>query len=256
VKKKETNLSVISTRAPEGLDKKETKKEVEKLKHSISELQNLLYAENKHSLLLIIQGLDASGKDGTVKNVFEMVNPMGCKVVSFKKPNFNEQKNDFLWRVHQNAPERGSIQIFNRSHYEDVTTQYVHKMINEKTLKERFTHINNFEKLLTDNGTIILKFYLHISKEEQLIRIKDRMNTPQKMWKYNERDLLERKYWKEYIHSYENVFVNCSENCKWHIIPSDQKWYKEYLVAKEVEKTLQDLKMKYPQLRKNNRYDL
>jgi PPK2 family polyphosphate:nucleotide phosphotransferase len=251
MKKIKIKLKDISTEAPKHFDKKHIKKEVEKLKYEIEELQNLLYAEGKHSLLLIIQGLDASGKDGTVKHVFEMVNPMGCKVTSFKVPTILEQKHDFLWRIHQQAPEKGMISIFNRSHYEDVTTQWVHEQINKETLEQRFIHINNFEKLLIENGTTILKFYLHVSKDEQLKRLKERISDPTKMWKHSENDIKERKYWDDYIEAYEKAFENCSENCSWNIIPSDHNWYKEYLVAKKVKKTLLGLKMKFPTLNEN-----
>jgi PPK2 family polyphosphate:nucleotide phosphotransferase len=251
MKKRKEKLLDILTIAPEQLNKKKIKKELEDLKYRIEELQNLLYAENKHSLLLIIQGLDAAGKDGAVKNVFEMVNPLGCKVISFKEPTEIEKKHDFLWRIHQQVPEQGFIQIFNRSHYEDVITQYIHKTIDRKTQRERFIHINNFEKLLTDNGTIILKFYLHVSKKEQLKRLNERKHDKKKMWKYDEKDMKERQFWDVYIEAYEDVFENCSENSKWNIIPSDQNWYKEYLIATKVAETLESLNMKFPELKKN-----
>ena len=243
-------LSKISTLAPHKLNKEHTKKELVKLKIRLEELQNLLFAESKHSLLVIIQGMDGSGKDGVVRNVFETVNPMGCRVFAFKAPSSLEMKHDFLWRIHKNAPEKGMIHIFNRSHYEDVLVQRVHNWVSEDIIKQRFDHINNFEKLLMDSGTTILKFYLHVSKEEQLMRLEERMSDKTKMWKYNENDLKEREFWNEYMKAYESVFDNCSKYFDWHIISSDQNWYKEYIIASKIVKTLEDFKMKFPGLKK------
>lgn len=240
------NLSKISNTAPKSFNKEKTKAETLKLKLKLEELQNLLYAESRHSLLVVLQGMDASGKDGAVKNVFDRINPMGCRVIPFKKPSELEMKHDFLWRIHQYVPEKGMLHIFNRSHYEDVLIQRVHKWVDEKTIRQRFTHINNFEKLLTDSGTTILKFYLHVSKEEQLQRLKERLSDETKMWKYNEADLKERAFWNQYQEAYEDVFQYCSSPVKWHIIPADQNWYKEYLIAKTVVEALESLKMKFP----------
>ena len=243
---KKIKLSDIDTRAPKKFNKENTKKELQKLKFKLDELQNLFYAESKHALLIIIQGMDASGKDGAVKNVFESVNPMGCWVTSFKKPTEVELKYDFLWRVHQKVPERGMIAIFNRSHYEDVLIQRVHKWVDEKVIKQRFENINNFEKLLTDSSTTVIKFYLHISRDEQLQRLEERESDKTKMWKYDGNDIKERDYWNEYMKAYESVFENCSKNAPWQIIPSDQNWYKEFLIAKKVVETLEGFKMKFP----------
>lgn len=245
------SLKKIDTCAPKKLGKEHTKKETQKLKFRLEELQNLLFAESKHAILVILQGMDAAGKDGAVKNVFEVVNPMGCRVYSFKQPTELETKHDFLWRVHQHTPEKGVIQIFNRSHYEDVLIQRVHKWIDEKTVKQRFDHINNFEKLLIESGVVVLKFYLHISPEEQLKRLKERMSDKTKMWKYNEDDLKEREHWAEYMKAYEDVFNHCSA-VKWNIIPADQNWYKEYLIASKVVEALEGLNMKFPGLKKHN----
>ncbi|MBL0310079.1 MAG: polyphosphate kinase [Bacteroidetes bacterium] len=245
-----TNLKKIETTAPKGFGKEKTKGETLKLKLKIEELQNLLYAESRHSVLVVLQGMDASGKDGVVRNVFDRVNPMGCRVIPFKKPSEVEMKHDFLWRIHQHVPEKGMIHIFNRSHYEDVLIQRVHKWVDEKTIQQRFVHINHFERLLTETGTTILKFYLHVSKEEQLERLQERMSDRTKMWKYNEADLKERAYWDEYQKAYEDVFRNCSESASWHIVPSDQNWYKEYVILKTVVETLESFGMKYPGLKK------
>ena len=242
-------LSDIDTNAPKNSDKEQTKKEIQKLKCVIEELQNLLYAESKHSLLIVIQGMDASGKDGAVKNVFDAVNPMGCRVYAFKEPSLLEMKHDFLWRIHQNVPEKGMIQIFNRSYYEDVLVQRVHQWVDEKTITQRFEQINNFEKLLKETGTTILKFYLHVSKEEQLKRLNERMSDPTKMWKHSDNDIKERKYWNDYMQAYEDIFENCSKQADWQIVPSDHNWYKEFVIAKKVVETLESFKMEFPKLK-------
>lgn len=245
-------LKSIDTRAPKKLNKETTKKETQKLKFKIEELQNLLYAEGKHAVLVVLQGMDASGKDGVVRNVFGAANPMGCRVIAFKKPTELEMKHDFLWRVHNNVPEKGMIHVFNRSHYEDVLIQRVHNWVDMKTIKQRFEHINNFEKLLVENGTVVIKFYLHISKEEQLGRLQERMSDPAKMWKYNEQDLQEREEWDSYMKAYEDVFANCEGAAKWQVIPADQNWYKEYLIASRLVEELEALKMKFPGLKPAN----
>lgn len=242
-------LKNIDTRAPKKLNKESIKKETQKLKFKIEELQNLLYAESKHSLLVVLQGMDASGKDGVIKNVFDAVNPMGCRVIPFKRPTELEMKHDFLWRVHAQVPEKGMIHVFNRSHYEDVLIQRVHAWIDEKTVKSRFEHINKFEQLLINTGTTILKFYLHISPEEQLGRLQERMSDPTKMWKYNEEDLKERQLWDDYMKAYEDVFENCQEATAWQVVPADQNWYKEYYIAKEVVRAMEDMQMKFPGLK-------
>jgi PPK2 family polyphosphate:nucleotide phosphotransferase len=242
-------LKSISTLAPKKFNKEKTKSELQKLKFRIEELQNLLYAESKHALLIVIQGMDASGKDGAVKNVFESINPMGCRVIPFKQPSPLEMKHDFLWRIHQNCPEKGMMHIFNRSHYEDVLIQRVHEWIDEKTVKQRFEHINNFEKLMKETDTHILKFYLHISKEEQLKRLEERLSDKTKMWKHNDNDIKEREFWNQYMTAYESVFENCNKYADWEIVPSDQNWYKEYVIAKKVVDALESLKMKFPGLK-------
>ncbi len=242
-------LSTIDTRAPGKITKENTKPELQKLKFRLEELQNLLYAESKHALLVIIQGLDASGKDGAIKNVFDTVNPLGCSVIPFKEPTPLEMKHDFLWRVHREVPPHGMIHVFNRSHYEDVIVQRVHQWVPEKIIKQRYDQINHFEKLLMETGTTILKFYLHVSKAEQLTRLEERLSDRTKMWKYNENDIKERKYWHRYEDAYERAFKNCSLYFKWNIIPSDQNWYKEFLIATKIVETLEGFKMKYPGLK-------
>lgn len=242
-------LLAIDTRAPKKMSKENIKKETQKLKFRIEELQNLMYAEGKHALLIILQGMDASGKDGTIKNVFDAVNPMGCRVVSFKKPTELEMKHDFLWRVHQQVPEKGIVHIFNRSHYEDVLIQRVHNWIDEKTVKQRFNHINDFEQLLVESNTVVVKFYLHISQDVQLKRLEERMTDITKMWKHNDNDLKERELWPAYMKAYEDVFLNCETAAPWTIVPADQNWYKEYVIAKRVVEELEKLDMKFPGLK-------
>jgi PPK2 family polyphosphate:nucleotide phosphotransferase len=239
----------ISTEPPKKLLKETVKAATEELVKELDELQNLLYAENKWSVLIVLQGMDASGKDGLIRDVMGQMNPLGVKVQPFKAPTEEEMAHDFLWRIHQHAPAKGMIQVFNRSHYEDVLIQRVHKWIDEKTVYERMKAINDFEKLLTEhNRTQILKFYLHISEKEQQQRLEERTEDPRKMWKYNEKDLEEAKLWKQYRKAYEDVFEHCSD-IPWNIVPSDSNWYKEYVVAKTLRDTLKKLKMKYPGLK-------
>jgi PPK2 family polyphosphate:nucleotide phosphotransferase len=244
-----SRLSKISTKAPKELDKKVIKEQTKTLLKELDELQYLLYAESKHSVLVILQGLDASGKDGAINNVFAEMNPQGVLVKSFKVPTEEELKHDFLWRIHQNAPAKGMVQIFNRSQYEDVLVTRVHGWCDDATAQKRFDAINNFEALLTlHNNTVIFKFYLHISVEEQQERLHERIEDPTKQWKYNERDFEEAKLWDKYMQMYEDVFENCSA-VPWTIVPADQNWYKEYIIAKTVVDALKDLNMKYPQLK-------
>jgi PPK2 family polyphosphate:nucleotide phosphotransferase len=241
------HLSDISTRAPEELDKKGVKEETARLQKRLSELQNLLYAGAAESMLVVLQGMDASGKDGAINNVFGNLNLMGVQVYSFKVPTKEERAHDFLWRVHSKAPAKGMIGVFNRSHYEDVLVTRVHGWCDDQTAKARFSAINRFEDLLrVHNKTTILKFYLHISPEEQAERFQERLDIPSKHWKYNRKDLDEAKLWDKYRHYYEEVFQNCND-IPWIIVPSDQNWYKEYLITKTVVEALEKLDMKYPQ---------
>ncbi|MET3881669.1 PPK2 family polyphosphate kinase [Niastella sp. OAS944] len=216
----------------------------------MNELQNLLYAESKHAVLVVLQGMDASGKDGVIRKVFGALNPQGVQVHSFKAPTEEELSHDFLWRVHKAVPAKGSIQIFNRSHYEDVLITRVHKWIDEKTVKKRMKAINDFEQLLQEhNSTTILKFYLHISPEEQEQRLQERIHNPAKQWKYNEKDFEEAKLWDDYRAAYEDCFEQCND-VPWTIVPADQNWYKEYIIAHTLQKALEKLNMQYPGLKK------
>jgi PPK2 family polyphosphate:nucleotide phosphotransferase len=243
-------LSDISTEGPKKPDEDKIKADTEKILIELDELQNLLYAEHKWSVLMVIQGMDASGKDGLISHVMSRMNPQGVDVQSFKAPTAEEADHDFLWRIHKHAPAKGMIQVFNRSHYEDILVQRVHKWIDDKTAHKRMDAINDFEKLLSQhNNTKILKFYLHISKEEQMERLEERTQNPRKMWKYNKNDIAESALWKKYMKVYEEAFEKCNE-IPWIIVPSDHNWYKEYIVAKTLRDTLVSLKMKYPVLEK------
>jgi PPK2 family polyphosphate:nucleotide phosphotransferase len=243
-------LSKISTRAPKGMDKEQTKQEMTDILIELDELQNRLYAEAKHSLLVVIQGMDASGKDGAIKNVFGTLNPLGVAAISFKAPTAEDLGHDFLWRIHKHVPLKGNIQIFNRSHYEDVLITRVHKWIDEETALKRMQAINEFEKLLLEhNRTQILKFYLHVSPEKQEERLRERISDTRKQWKYNENDFSEARLWDDYMKAYEDCFDKCNE-IPWTIVPADQNWFKEYTIATTVRDTLKGLDMKYPGIKK------
>jgi PPK2 family polyphosphate:nucleotide phosphotransferase len=242
-------LSKVSTRSPDEFRKQDTKEETAKILLELDELQNVLYAESKHSILVVLQGMDASGKDGAIRNIFGSLNPQGVKVTSFKAPSVDELSHDFLWRIHSHAPAKGMIQVFNRSHYEDILITRVHKLIDDETAEKRIKAINHFEKLLTEhNNTQILKFYLHISPEEQKERLEERLHNVRKQWKYNENDFREASLWPEYQNAYQDCFDKCT-TVPWTIVPSDQNWYKEYIIASALLKTLRSLNMKYPLLK-------
>lgn len=243
-------LQKISTKAPKGINKIKTKQKTLQMLEEISDLQNLLYAESKQSILVVIQGMDASGKDGLIRDVFGSMNPQGVQVESFKAPTAKELSHDFLWRIHMHAPAKGMIQVFNRSHYEDVLITRVHKWCDDELALKRMKAINDFEELLqVHNQTSILKFYLHISPEEQQIRLQERLADKTKQWKYNEQDFAEAKLWKDYMTAYEACFNTCNK-LPWHIIPADQNWYKEFLVANILLNTLKSMKMRFPGLKK------
>ena len=245
-----TSFREVNTRAGKEFDKRETKDKTAKILEELQELQNLLFAENKHSVLVVIQGMDGSGKDGVIRNVFTSMNPQGVDVKSYKAPTAEELSHDFLWRIHQYAPAKGMIRIFNRSHYEDILVTRVHKWCDDKTAKKRMEAINDFEKLLDQhNHTQILKFYLHVSFEEQQERLNERIHDPKKQWKYNENDFTEAKLWDIYMDMYEQCFEGCND-IPWTIVPADQNWYKEYIIATNVLDTLRKLDMKYPGLKK------
>lgn len=243
-------LADIDTRAPKSMNKAETKEKTQAILEELNELQNLLYAEGRHSVLVVIQGMDASGKDGLIRNVMGHMNPQGVRVQSFKAPTAEELAHDFLWRIHKHSPDKGMIQVFNRSHYEDILITRVHKWCDDATAKKRIRAINDFEQLLVEhNNTHILKFYLHISRDEQLSRLTERLKDPAKMWKYNQKDFDEAQLWDIYMEMYETCFAECDKP-EWTIVPSDQNWYKEYLVATQLRDLLKGLKMQYPGIKK------
>ncbi|MGC4032908.1 MAG: polyphosphate kinase 2 family protein [Tepidisphaeraceae bacterium] len=213
----------------------------------LRKLQDLLYAESKQSLLVVLQAMDAGGKDGTIDHIFSGVNPQGCQVTSFKVPSTLERSHDFLWRHHLAAPAKGMIGIFNRSHYEAVLVERVHEIVPKSVWKKRYTHINNFEALLADEGTTILKFYLHISKKEQADRMQARLDDAKKNWKFSPSDLQERKYWNDYQAAFEDALSSCStETAPWYAIPADHKWFRNWAISDILVKTLQGMNPKYP----------
>lgn len=240
-------LASIDTKAPDYSKKGDIKKENEKLLEKIIDLQKQMQGEEKHSLLIILQGMDAAGKSGAAK-VLAGVNPAGVRVKSFKKPSDEEFAHDFLWRVHKYVPAKGMIQIFDRSHYEDILVPSVLGYIPKEVIEERFQLINNFEKLLQHNGTRILKFYLHVSKETQEERLMERVNNPQKHWKHNDGDWETRAEWDKYMEVYETIFKRCNE-VPWQIIPSGNNWYKENLIANAIIKEMESMNMKWPPLK-------
>jgi len=230
-----------------GEGKEEAKAITEKLTGRLSELQERLYANGDRALLIVLQGMDTSGKDGTIKSVMSGVNPQGCKVVTFKTPSVEELGHDFLWRVHQKAPAKGQIGIFNRSHYEDVLITRVHGLISDKVVKQRFGQIREFEELLSESGTVILKFFLHISKEEQKKRLEERINNLEKRWKFNTGDLEERKLWDNYQNAFEAMLAATStDTSPWYIIPANHKWYRNLIIADRIVQALEDMKLKTP----------
>ena len=197
--------------------------------------------------MIVLQATDTGGKDGTIRHVFDKVNPQGVKVASFKRPTDTELSHDFLWRIHQKTPANGEIVIFNRSHYEDVLIVRVHNLVTEEKWKKRFEHINAFEKMLADEGTTILKFYLHIDKEEQKERLQERIDRPEKNWKFSSADLKERKLWPEYQKAFEDVLEETSTDwAPWYVIPANRKWYRNLMISRIIVNTLKDLDMKFP----------
>lgn len=247
---KNFKLKNISPDDKSGFDgtKEEAKIKLLELNEELETLQELLYAEGKHKLLVVLQGMDAAGKDGTIRHVFEGVNPQGVSVTGFKVPTDEELAHDYLWRIHKAVPRRGQIMIFNRSHYEDVLVVRVKNLVPPEVWKERYDQINAFERLLTEEGTTILKFFLHISPEEQKERFQARLDDPSKHWKFNTGDLKDRALWDEYQKAYQDVLSKTSTKwAPWYVIPANRKWYRNLTIARIMIDTLKDLKMKYPE---------
>ncbi len=227
---------------------KKGRKLFQELNERLEALQELLYAEHKHKVLIVLQAMDTGGKDGVIRRVFEGVNPQGVRVVSFKQPTPDELDHDFLWRVHRHVPGRGEMVIFNRSHYEDVLVVRVHKLVPDEVWSKRYAQINDFERMLAEEGTLILKFFLHISLAEQKQRLQERLDDPTKRWKFNPGDLDERKLWPKYMQAYEDAISKTSTAwAPWYIVPSDRKWYRDLVVCLAIVSALEGLKMSYPQ---------
>jgi PPK2 family polyphosphate:nucleotide phosphotransferase len=230
-------------------DRSEAEHEFSELANSLYDLQNLFYADGRHKLLVVFQAMDGGGKDGTIRQVFRECNPQGVSVHAFKAPTPIELNHDFLWRVHQCAPARGQIAIFNRSHYEDVLIVRVDRLVPESVWKQRYDQINDFEQLLADSGTTILKFFIHVSKEEQYQRFRERLDDPVKNWKFSLADVDKRRQWDDYMEAYEAVLNRCTtEYAPWYVIPGDQKWYRNWVVARILVDTLKKLRLRYPKL--------
>jgi len=229
-------------------DKDSAQPELEKYVQKLLGLQYLLYAENKRSLLIVLQGMDAAGKDGTISHVLGAMNPQGCRVYGFKTPSAEEQAHDFLWRIHKVTPQKGFVVVFNRSHYEGVLVVRVHNLVPNEVWGKRYDEINAFEQQLFNEGTNILKFFLHINKEEQLDRFKQRLDDPGRRWKISESDYAEREYWDEYQKAYEEAISKCSTSyAPWYIIPSNHKWFRNLAVSQIIVDTLESLNMKLPE---------
>jgi PPK2 family polyphosphate:nucleotide phosphotransferase len=227
---------------------------LQKLTKRLEQLQELLYAEQKHKLLVVLQGMDTAGKDGTIRRVFEGVNPQGVRVASFKGPTPEELRHDFLWRVHPHAPGKGEIVIFNRSHYEDVLIVKVHKLVPKGEWERHYREINDFERMLCGEGTTILKFYLHIDADEQKKRLEARLVDPTKEWKFNINDISERRFWREYMNAYEEMLERTSTDwAPWYLVPSNHSWYRDLVVSGIIVKTLEKLGMRYPPLSKDRK---
>jgi len=223
------------------------KQETERCRERLGRQQSLLYAEHKHSVLVVLQAMDAGGKDGTIKHVFGPLNPQGVSVASFKQPSVAELAHDFLWRVHPHAPGRGEIVIFNRSHYESVLVERVHKLIDKATWTDRYRRINDFEALLVENRTTVLKFFLHISKQEQLVRFAQRLDDPARNWKISESDYTERGFWDDYMKAFEDAIrATSTPDAPWYVIPADQKWFRNLAVSQIMADTMADLGLAYP----------
>ncbi len=222
-------------------DKSDSKDRLDDLTDQLENLQELFYSQHKHALLIVLQGMDTAGKDGTIRHVFDNVNPQGVRVANFKAPTPQELSHDFLWRAHKETPQKGEVVIFNRSHYEDVLVVRVHNLVPEKTWEQRYTEINNFEHLLANEGTVILKFFLYISKKEQKERLLDRLKQPDKQWKFNPEDMKERGYWDDYIEAYDVMLNRTStEWAPWYVVPADHKWYRNLVVANVLVNTLKN----------------
>lgn len=240
-------LSQFNPGYHEGLDKDKTREKTDKLCRSIGELQHLLYANRSHSVILLFQGMDTSGKDGAGRDVLRHVTPAGVETSNFKAPTSEELAHDYLWRIHKSVPRYGNIGVFNRSHYEDVLAVRVLKLQPYHVWHARYEQINAFEKYLSQNNVMLVKFFLHISKDEQAKRLESRLDDPAKNWKFSKDDLKMRGLWNDYQAAYGEVINRCStEYALWHVVPANHKWYRDFVIARTVVKALERLKMKWP----------
>lgn len=243
----QVDLAAFDTAENGGLSKLQGRKLTAELNAELEELQELLWAEHRHKVLIVIQATDTGGKDGTIKHVFDKVNPQGVKVASFKRPTDTELAHDYLWRVHQHTPGNGEMVLFNRSHYEDVLVVRVHDIVPEERWRKRYRHIRDFEQLLADEGTTIMKFFLHISKDEQRERLQDRLDTPRKNWKFEKGDLREREHWDDYQAAFTEMLTQTStESAPWYVVPADRKWFRNLVISQIVVESLRNLNMSFP----------
>jgi PPK2 family polyphosphate:nucleotide phosphotransferase len=241
------NLSKFKPDDTHGISRSHAAKSLPAHVENLAALHDLLYAEHKRSVLIVLQGMDAAGKDGTIKHVMSGVNPQGCTVTSFKQPSTQELDHDFLWRVHSAVPPKGGIGIFNRSYYEDVLIARVHELVPPAIWKQRYEQINDFETMLTENNVCILKFFLHMSSREQHKRFDERLADPRKNWKASPADFKEREYWDQYQSAYQDAVAKCgTREAPWYVIPSDHKWFRNFAVAEVIVRTLASFKMRYP----------
>ena len=230
-----------------GLEKESAVEKTEKSIARLDELQYLMYAEHRHALLVVLQGMDGAGKDGAIRHVMRGLNPQGCRVTSFKAPSAEEADHDFLWRVHRAAPASGEVAIFNRSHYEDVLAGRVRKLVPKSVWSGRYDHINRFEQLLTASSVVVVKFFLYVSKDEQRRRFGERLRDPTKQWKLSPSDFEDRKHWDDYVTAYEEALTRCSTpDAPWFIVPADKKWFRNFAVSHILVETLEALDMRFP----------
>jgi PPK2 family polyphosphate:nucleotide phosphotransferase len=245
---KKVRLDKISTKTTDGIkDKSAAELMITRDSERLADLQQAFYASQTKALLIVLQGMDTAGKDGVIRHIFSGINPQGCDVTSFKVPTAEEAKHDFLWRIQMHTPARGMIGIFNRSHYEDVLSPYVHGVIDRKAAQGRLHDINKWEKTLADNNVAVLKFFLHVSREEQTARLQARIDDPDKHWKLSGADFVERQYWPEYTKAYEHILNETScEDAPWFVIPSDHKWYRNAIIGNIIVDAMRSMKLKYP----------
>jgi len=241
------DLAGMESAAPPGVDKSAAQTQLDENRRVIAERQRLLYADGRHSILAIFQAMDTGGKDGVIRHVFSGVNPQGCRVVSFKRPTAEEQAHSFLWRIHMAVPARGDIGVFNRSHYEDVVSVRVRGLVPESVWSRRFDIINHFERFLSDDGVVILKFFLHIGKDEQRERLLRRLEDPKRNWKFSLEDLEDRRLWDDYMAAYSEAISRCTTDASpWFVVPADAKWYRDLVVSDAIARAIDELDLHWP----------